>query len=129
MTAASPSLGLSRIGQIAVTAHDLERAVTFYRDRLGMQFLFQVPRMAFFRCGEVTVMLAVPEPEFDHPTSIVYYEVADLDLAHRTLAERGVAFIQGPTLTHRAADHELWMAFFRDSEGNPLALMARRPLS
>ena len=128
MTAASPTPGLSRIGQIAVTAHDLERAVAFYRDRLGMRFLFQVPSMAFFQCGDVTLMLAEPEPEFDHPASIVYYAVDDIEATHRTLEARGVAFLRGPALTHRAADHELWMAFFQDSEGNPLALMARRAL-
>jgi predicted enzyme related to lactoylglutathione lyase len=125
----SPPIGLDRIGQIAVTAHDLERAVAFYRDRLGMRLLFQVPKMAFFQCGEITVMLALPDaPAFDHPASIVYYTVDDIDAAHRALTDRGVAFVRAPALTHRAQDHELWMAFFTDSEGNTAALMARKRL-
>jgi len=122
--------GLDRIGQIYVTAHDLDRAVAFYRDRLGMRFLFQVPSMAFFQCGEVTVMLGLPEsPEFDHPASILYYAVDDIRAAHATLVERGVPVVREPALTHRAADHELWLGFYTDSEGNTLALMARTPLA
>jgi len=122
--------GLDRIGQIYVTAHDLDRAVAFYRDRLGLRFLFQVPTMAFFQCGEVTVMLGTPESaEFDHKASILYYAVDDIEAAHRTLAGRGVAVHREPALTHRAADHELWIGFYEDSEGNTLALMARKPLS
>jgi methylmalonyl-CoA/ethylmalonyl-CoA epimerase len=121
--------GLDRIGQIYVTAHDLDRAVAFYRDRLGLRFLFQVPTMAFFQCGEVTVMLGTPEsPEFDHKASILYYAVDDIEAAHRTLAGRGVPVRREPALTHRAADHELWIGFYEDSEGNMLGLMARKPL-
>lgn len=121
--------GLDRLGQIYVTAHDLPRAVAFYRDRLGMRFLFEVPSMAFFQCGAVTIMLGTPEsPEFDHKASILYYAVDDIGAAHRTLAERGVPVVREPALTHRAPDHELWIGFYEDSEGNTLALMARKPL-
>lgn len=128
--ARTPPFGLDRVGQIYVTAHDLDRAVAFYRDRLGMRFLFQAPSMAFFQCGEVTVMLGIPEsPEFDHPASILYYAVDDIGAAHTTLVERGVPVVRPPALTHRAADHELWLGFYTDSEGNTLALMARKPLA
>jgi len=117
--------GLRKIGQVYVTAKDLARAVTFYRDALGMRFLFEVPNMAFFDCGGVRLMLGVPEKaEFAHPASILYYDVADLDGAYETLRERGVTFENEP---HRVADlgeKELWMAFLRDSEGNMLALMS-----
>lgn len=119
--------GLSSIGQIYIRARELERAVRFYRDTLGMPFLFQVPKMAFFQCGMTSVMLGTPErPEFDHPASIVYYLVPDIVAAHATLSARGVKFATEPHLVHRAPDHELWMAFFRDSEDNTLALMARK---
>ena len=128
MTAAASQFGLSAIGQIFVRARDLERAVRFYRDTLGMPFLFQAPpQMAFFQCGPTTVMVGVPEsPEFDHPASTIYYLVPDIDAAHATLRGRAVAFISEPHLVHRAADYELWLADFRDSEGNVLALMARK---
>jgi len=77
MTAATQQFGLSTIGQIFVRAKDLDRAVRFYRDTLGMSFLFQAPpQMAFFQCGATTVLLGVPEaPELDHPASIIYYLV------------------------------------------------------
>ena len=128
MTAAASQFGLSAIGQIFVRARDLERAVRFYRDTLGMPFLFQAPpQMAFFQCGPTTVMVGVPEsPEFDHPASTIYYLVPDIDAAHATLRGRAVHFISEPHLVHRAADYELWLADFRDSEGNVLALMARK---
>lgn len=121
----TPPVRLDRIGQIAVIVHDLERAVAFYRDVLGMRFLFQVPRMAFFDCGGVRLMLGLPDrPEFDHPASILYYQVDDIHAAHDALAEAGVAFEEKPHLVAKLADHDLWIGFFRDSEGNPVALMS-----
>ncbi|HYL20719.1 MAG TPA: VOC family protein [Gemmatimonadales bacterium] len=131
MAAATTKFGLSSIGQIFIRAKDLDRAVRFYRDTLGMPLLFQAPpQMAFFKCGEVSVMVGVPEqPELDHAASIVYYLVPDIAAAHTTLRERGVEFAVEPHLVHRAPDHELWLAEFRDSEGNVLALMSRKPRS
>ena len=128
MTPTTEPFGLSTIGQIFMRARDLDRAVRFYRDTLGMPFLFQVPSMAFFRCGATTVMLGAPEkPEFDHPGSSVYYLVPDIEAAHATLRGRGVEFLSAPALIHRAPDHDLWLAAFRDSEGNTLELMSRKP--
>lgn len=130
MAPTPPSFGLSAIGQIFVRARELDRAVQFYRDTLGMPFLFQVPRMAFFQCGPTTVMLGLPDvPEVDHPASLVYYLVPDIASAHTTLGQRGVEFITAPHVVHRAADYELWLADFHDSEGNILALMDRKPRS
>ena len=123
--AAATQFGLSRIGQIAVIVHDLERAVAFYRDRLGMPFLFSAPNLAFFQCGEVTVMLSPPEtPEFDHPSSIIYFTVDDIDAAHETLQSRGVVFRDAPHVIHRTETRDLWMAFFKDADENTLALMS-----
>jgi methylmalonyl-CoA/ethylmalonyl-CoA epimerase len=116
---------LSAIGQIAMPVRDLGRAVEFYRDRLGMEFLFQAPpSLAFFRCGTIRLMLDVPsEPEFQHPGSPIYFLVDDLDAAYADLRARGVVFRGEPHLIARMPDHELWMAFFDDGEGNTLALM------
>ena len=120
--------GLSAIGQIAVNAHDIPRAVKFYRDALGMRFLFEAPpHMAFFDCGGVRLMLSLPEnADFDHPGSVLYFRVDDIDQAHATLKERGVNFVDAPHLIARMPDHELWMTFFKDTEGNTLALMAEK---
>lgn len=121
-----PDLHLSRIGQISVTVYDLERAVAFYRDTLGMNLLFQVPpKMAFFDCGGIRLMLSLPEvPEFDHPASILYYKVDDIHAAHAALGERGADLRSEPHAVAKLPDHELWMAFLKDSEGNTLALMS-----
>jgi methylmalonyl-CoA/ethylmalonyl-CoA epimerase len=124
---AAGGFGLSKIGQICVTAHDIERAVAFYSDKLGMKHLFTVPNMAFFECNGVTLMLGVPEgPQFDHPSSVIYFDVDDIEGAHSTLAERGVRFEGKPHLIAAMDQYDLWMAFFRDSEENLLALMSRK---
>jgi catechol 2,3-dioxygenase-like lactoylglutathione lyase family enzyme len=120
--------GLARIGQISVNVHDLGKAVGFYRDTLGMPFLFQVPHMAFFACGDVRLMLGVPEkPEFDHPGSVIYFKVEDIQGAFDVLKGRGVEFVGKPHRIAPMKDHDLWMAFFRDVDGNLLALMSEVP--
>jgi catechol 2,3-dioxygenase-like lactoylglutathione lyase family enzyme len=124
----TPDFELTQIGQIAINVRDLQRAVAFYRDTLGMRFLFQAPGgLAFFDCGGIRLMLGVAEkPEFDHPASVLYYKVPDIDAAHETLTGRGVTFIDEPHLIARMPTFELWMTFFRDSEENVLALMEER---
>jgi methylmalonyl-CoA/ethylmalonyl-CoA epimerase len=118
---------LSTIGQIAMIAKDVGRATAFYRDRLGMKFLFEFPGLAFFDCGGVRLMISRPEkPEFDHPGSILYFKVNDIEGAHRDLTSKGVEFTDAPHLIAKLPDHELWMAFFKDSEGNALALMEEK---
>ena len=117
--------GLAAIGQVSVTVQDLDRAVSFYRNQLGMPFLFQVPNMAFFDCAGVRLMLTLPEAGSDDVhTSILYYKVDDLQDAYRIMKDRNVQFVGRPHKIADLEDHELWMAFFRDSETNLLALMA-----
>ena len=120
---------LSRIGQIFVNAKDLDRAIAFYRDTLGMQFLFQAPpAMAFFDCGGIRIMLGMPErPDLDHPASVIYYKVDDIEKTYETLNERDVIFITKPHLVASMGDYDLWLADFKDSEGNILALMSEVP--
>ena len=119
-------IGISRIGQIAVNAHDVERAAAFYRDALGLKLLFKAgPGLTFFDCGGVRLMLTRPEkPEFDHPGSILYFAVPDIQAAHATMKEKGVRFEDEPHVVARMPDHDLGMVFFRDSEGNLMGLMS-----
>jgi len=126
MTASvTDQVALDRIGQISINVKDLARAVRFYRDTLGMRFLFEVPNLAFFDCGGVRLMLGSAEkPEFDHPGSVLYYKVADINATFATLKGRDVDFIDEPHLIARMPDHDLWMVFFRDTEGNTLGLMS-----
>lgn len=130
MTAPAPaSTALAKIGQIAIRVRSLERAIAFYRDALGLRFLFQAPNLAFFQAGDVWLMLSVTtgEPEFDHPASILYFDVDDIGAAHRALQARGVAFRDEPHVIHRSEGRELWMAFFRDGEDNTFAIRSWKP--
>jgi predicted enzyme related to lactoylglutathione lyase len=117
---------LSAIEQIAVNAHDIERAVEFYRDKLGMKHLFTVPPgLAFFDCDGIRLMLSLPaKPEFDHPSSIIYFKVDDIQLAYKTLSERGVQFDEEPSFVADMGSYNLWIAAFRDSEDNLMAFMS-----
>jgi predicted enzyme related to lactoylglutathione lyase len=117
---------LSAIEQIAVNAHDIERAVEFYRDKLGMKLLFSVPpNLAFFDCNGIRLMLSLPaKPEFDHPSSVIYFHVDNIEQATETLSARGVLFEERPVFVADMGTYNLWLASFRDSENNLLALMS-----
>ncbi len=119
------AFGLAEIGQIAIPVGDVDRAIAFYRDVLGMRFLFKAPPgLGFFDCNGVRLLLDEPaQANAEQRSSIIYYKVADIHAAYATLAARGVAFEEAPQRVARMPDHELWMAFFRDPDGNLLALM------
>ena len=124
-TAAAPGLGIKQIGQIAINVHDTPRAVAFYRDALGLKHLFTAGNLAFFDCGGVRLMLSPPEkPEFDHPASILYFKVDDIQSAHEQLAQKNVKMEDKPHLVARLPDHDLWLNSFRDSENNLMCLMS-----
>jgi methylmalonyl-CoA/ethylmalonyl-CoA epimerase len=119
--------GLSRLGQVSMRAKDLPRAVRFYRETLGMRFLFEAPpALAFFDCAGVRLMLNTPEGAFDHPGSVLYFAVEDIHAMHTALAAKDVRFIREPHLIAKLPDREVWMAFFEDTEGNTLALMEEK---
>ncbi len=115
---------LSTIGQIAVTVRDIPRAVAFYRDTLGVPFLFEVPGMAFFQTGETRLMLGLPENETQNFSSILYFRVDDINATYQTLVDRRVSFTHEPRLVHRGSQTDLWLAFFSDPDGNTMALMS-----
>ena len=123
--ATEKTIGISRLGQIQIPTHDVERAANFYEQVLGLKLLFKAPPgLAFFDCGGVRLMLDRPEkPEFDHPSSILYFTVPDIVSAHWQMLDAGVHFEDTPHLIARMPNHDLWMTFFRDSEKNLLALM------
>jgi methylmalonyl-CoA/ethylmalonyl-CoA epimerase len=122
------NLAQARIGQIAVVCKDVARATTFYRDTLGLRFLFGAgPTLSFFDCGGIRLMLGTAEgAEHDHPGSMLYYFVSDIERVHRGLAAQGVDFIDAPHMIAQMPDHQLWLAAFRDSEGNPMGIMEER---
>jgi catechol 2,3-dioxygenase-like lactoylglutathione lyase family enzyme len=119
--------GLSTIGQIMIPVSDVTRATAFYRDQLGMRFLFEYPHMAFFDAGGVRLYLAEPEAPDFRGVATLYYRVADIHAAVTTLEARGVAFTTPPHVVHRDGTSELWMAFTKDPDGNNVGLMSEVP--
>lgn len=121
-----PALAQARIGQIAIVCQDVARARAFYKDTLGVRHLFDAgPTLAFFDCGGTRLMLSPAEGEAGG-TSVLYYFVSDIDAAKKELAGKGVTFVGEPHMIAKMPDHELWLAEFRDSEGNVMALMEER---
>lgn len=118
---------LDDIGQIALTVSNLGEARAFYRDMLGMRFLFDAGTLTFFQCGSVRLMLTTGEAKAGDDRTVLYFRVHDLEGVHAALVTRGVSFEQGPHLIARMPDHELWMAFLRDPSGNLLELMEEKP--
>jgi methylmalonyl-CoA/ethylmalonyl-CoA epimerase len=117
---------VSAIGQLALPVRDLRRAVAFYRELLRVPFLFEAPPgLAFFDCAGVRLMLDTTIAQNSvSGASTLYYRVEDISFAYDTLQSRGIKFEDAPHLIHKFPDHELWMCFFRDTEGNHLALMS-----
>jgi methylmalonyl-CoA/ethylmalonyl-CoA epimerase len=126
MNANTGGIGIARLGQVQIRTHDVERAASFYENVLGLRLLFKAPPgLAFFDCGGVRLLLDSPkEPEFDHPSSILYFAVPDIQDAFAKMKEKGVKFEDQPHVIAKMPDHDLWMTFFHDSEGNMLALMS-----
>jgi methylmalonyl-CoA/ethylmalonyl-CoA epimerase len=122
---------IDRIGQIALTVSDVGRSIAFYRDQLGLQFLFApAPSLAFFQVGGIRLMLSTPEGEFSPgSSSVIYLQVQDIEAEHTAMQRRGVSFIDDPHLIAEMPDHDLWMCFFRDPDGHTLALMCEKPTS
>jgi methylmalonyl-CoA/ethylmalonyl-CoA epimerase len=125
VSAANLHPGITSIGQISIVVQELERATAFYRDVLGLPFLFGFPGLAFFDCAGVRLMLSRAEtPELDHPSSVLYFRVPDINAGHQRLVEQGVKILEGPRLIAPMPTYDLWMSAFRDSEGNIHQLMA-----
>jgi methylmalonyl-CoA/ethylmalonyl-CoA epimerase len=114
---------LEKIGQIAITVDDLARARNFYQNTLGMKFLFDAGQLAFFQCGDIRLMLSTSEKQEPRGGTILYYKVADIHATHAALISRGVEFFENPHLIAKMPDHDLWMAFLKDTEGNTIGIM------
>lgn len=126
----SPGGGIEGIGQIHISVADIDRAVAFYRDALGLKLLFQVPGqpMAFFDCGGVRLYLGVPSSPEYKSNSFLYYRVGDIDAAYKRLAGKGVKFLHEPRAVHKTETSELWMTGFQDPDGNYAQIMCEKPV-
>lgn len=123
-------IGITGVGQIHISINDYDRALHFYRDILGLSLLFEVhqQKMAFFDCGGVRLYIGVPSSPEYAANSFIYYRVNDIDQTHRSLIDRGVSFLNSPQCVHKDNAHTLWMAGFKDSEGNYVQLMEEKPI-
>lgn len=129
MATTDSDLRLGQIGQIGITVTDIDRSVAFYRDVLGLKFLFRAPNLAFFDCAGIRLMLGLPEANGEAFHPILYFRVADIQKAADELSRRGIAFETKPTLIARMEKHDLWLAAFRDPDRNVIELMSEVPRS
>ena len=124
---AVPAIGLEKIGQIAITVDDVARARDFYQNTLGMRFLFDAGNLAFFKCGDIRLMLSTSEKPGPRGGTILYFQVQDIHATFSTLKARGVKFIDEPHLIAKMPDHDLWMVFLTDTESNTIGIMCEIP--
>lgn len=121
---------VQKINQIGVPVKDLERAIEFYKEQLGLSLLFNTDTMAFFDCDGLRLMLSLPEKEqFTHASSVLYFEVEDIDRSYTDFQARGVEFSSPPHCVVKNGAAETWMAFFEDTEGNTHALTSDKIFS
>ena len=119
-------LKLGPITQVSLLVRDIERAVGFYRDQLGLTHLFTAGDLAFFDLGGVRLYLHAVAEEDWRPSSVIYLAVEDIHRAYQLLQHRGVDGSGAPHVVHTHPDGtQEWMAFFADGEGNTLALLER----
>ena len=120
--------GLGEIGQIAITVSDVAKVLPFYRDTLGLTFLFSPsPNLAFLSAGSVRIMLSTPQGSGAiGANSILYFKVTNIVAAHAAMVEKGATSERAPQLTAKMPDHELWIGFLRDPDGNLVGLMEEK---
>lgn len=124
-------LSKATIGQLMIPVEDFDRGVSFYKNTLGLPFLFAAPpQMAFFRCGSVRILVGVlPAGQMAQRGSAIYFNVDDIHGVASSLISKGVAFSAEPHVVHRTPASELWLAEFSDLDGNHLALMSEVPIA
>jgi catechol 2,3-dioxygenase-like lactoylglutathione lyase family enzyme len=124
----SASAKLSTIHQIAITVSDVEAAVAFYHDILGLDLLFRAgPNLAFLDADGVRIMLTTPQGAGAvGANSILYFRVKDIAAVHRSLVDQGAVSERAPELAARMPDHDLWSGFLRDPDGNLVGLMEEK---
>lgn len=116
---------IQKIGQLAVPVKNLDQAVNFYKEKLGLPLLFTSNGLAFFDCNGIRLLLSVPETEeFARSSSVIYFQVENIKEAYEDLRNKEVLFIDEPHLIAKMGQIETWMAFFKDSEDNIHALMS-----
>ncbi len=121
-------LGLGSVSQIALNVTDVDAAETFYAETLGLRKIFRPqPHMVFFDCGGLSLLLEKGHDGTPVGGAVIYFDCADISLTVRELKSRGVVFEHPVHLITRQPTYDLYMAFFRDPDGNMLALSHQAP--
>ena len=116
---------IKNVGQIGIPVKDINRALDFYKDKLGLSLLFNTDSMAFFECDGLRLMLALPEKkEFAYSSSVIYFQVNNIKDTYERLKGNGVTFINEPHVVTKMGQTETWMVFFKDTEDNTHAFMS-----
>ena len=122
---------ISHIGQIGITVSDVAKALPFYKDVLHLEFLFEAgPNLAFLQSGDTRIMLSTALGSTTEPgkNSILYFTVTDIEQTYEALVQSGGSAERGAEMAVQMADHELWLAFLRDPDGNLIGLMEEKPV-
>lgn len=116
---------IQKIGQIGIPIKNIDRAIAFYKEQLGLPLLFNTDTMAFFDCDGIRLLLSIPENEqFAHPSSVIYFQVKEIKEKYEELLANGVRFVDEPHVVAKIGQTETWMTFFSDSEDNVMALIS-----
>jgi methylmalonyl-CoA/ethylmalonyl-CoA epimerase len=116
---------IQKVGQIGIPVKNIERAIEFYQDKLGLTLLFHTNSLAFFECNGLRLMLSLPEQEeFANASSVIYFQVNNLNGYYKDLLQKEVTFLDEPHVVGKMGNVEIWMAFFKDTEGNTHAIMS-----
>lgn len=123
-----PSPALGRIGQIALSVTDMDRSIAFWRDTVGLKFLFQAPNVAFFDVAGVRLMLGAAESDAKAAGTVLYFETTDLDATFAAIRDRGASVAKNgkPHFIAKLGAKDLWMGFLEDPDGHVFALMEER---
>lgn len=116
---------IQKVGQIGVPVKDLDTAINFYKEKLGLSLLFHTDSMAFFECNGLRLFLSLPEKEeFAQSSSVIYFQVEKMKETYEDLLSKGIVFMDEPHIVAKMGQTETWMTFFKDTEGNTHALMS-----
>ncbi|GAB0170226.1 VOC family protein [Lysinibacillus sp. CTST325] len=116
---------IQKVGQIGIPVKELNRAIHFYKEKLGLSLLFNTDSMAFFDCNGLRLLLSLPEKdEFIYSSSIIYFQVENMSKTYEDLVNKNVTFIDEPHVVAKIGQTETWMVFFKDTEDNTHAFMS-----
>lgn len=119
---------ISELGQLAVTVENVDKSLEFYRDILGLKFLFSPSEnLVFLQCGPTRIMLSTPQGAGEvGKNSIPYFTVSEIEKFYEQAITRGAVKEREPQFAAQMPDHELWIGFLKDPDGNLVGIMEEK---